>query len=323
MASFKYDNVYLNDGFTIAGPYEVKGKLSNFDMSLDDMYFGEKTFEKAEVKMQVKAIDSLMARNYLNDNHVDCLIGGDLSNQITTSSVTAAKYRIPFLGVYAACASFNEALILGANLIKLDFKNIVCVTSSHNLNSEKQFRYPVEYGAPKKECTTFTATGSVAALVSNKESKVKIESATIGKVVDYGIKDANNMGAVMAPAAFQVLFDHLNEMKRSGTYYDLIMTGDLGEIGEELFKKLCQRQGIKFNKYFDAGTQIYKSEQDTKAGASGPIALPLVLFSKILPENKYKKILIIATGSLHSPALVNQKNSIPSIAQAVSLEVLQ
>ncbi len=323
MASFIYDNVYLKDAYTIVGPYETKGKLSNFDLTIEDMYYGEKTFEKAEVKMQVKAIDSLMARNYLNDNQVDCLVGGELSNQITTSSVTASKYKIPFLGLYSACATFNEALITGANLIKLNNHHIIAYTSSHNLNSEKQFRYPVEYGAPKKESTTFTATGAIATLLTDEKTNIKVESATIGKVIDYGIKDVNNMGAVMAPAAVQVLFDHLNELHRPATYYDVIITGDLGNIGEELFRKLCQKQNIKYNKYFDAGTEIYRLEQDTKAGASGPTSLPIVLFSKILKEKKYSKILLIATGSLHSPSLVNQKNSIPSIAHAVSLEVIK
>lgn len=321
MASFKYNNVYINDYYSVVGPYESKGKISKYDYVINNLYFDEKTFELGEVKMQVKAIDSLMARNYLNDNQVGTLIGGDLSNQIATSSITASKYKIPFIGVYSACASFNESVILASNSINNGLNNIITITSSHNLNCEKQFRFPVEYGAPKKECTTFTATGAVSALISNKESKIKIESSTIGKVIDYGIKDANNMGAVMAPAAFHVLVDHLSELNRKPSYYDLILTGDLGKVGSQLFRKLLQKHDLKINKHLDAGTEIFKEEQDVKSGSSGPITLPLVLFNKIIPEKKYRKILIIATGSLHSPTLVNQKNTIPSIAHAISLEV--
>lgn len=321
MASFRYENVYIKDAYSIAGPYEKKGKIENYNLTIDDLAYGEKTFEQAEIKLQVKAIDSLMAKNYLNDCQVNLLIGGDLSNQLTTSCVTASKYKIPFIGVYSACASFNESVIIAANYLQNSLKKIIAFTSSHNLNSEKQFRYPIEYGAPKKECTTFTATGAVATLLTTEITNIKIESATIGRVVDYGIKDANNMGAVMAPAAYHVLLDHLYELNRNINYYDLILTGDLGKVGMQLFHALLSKQHLKAKKHLDAGMEIFTKNQDVKSGSSGPVTLPLVLFNKIIPEKKYHKILLIATGSLHSPSLVNQKNSLPSIAHAISLEV--
>ncbi len=320
MSSFKYKNVYINDLYSVIGPYEKKGNIKHYDYSSETLNFEEKTFEKAEVKMQTTAIDGLLKRLNLKEEKVDLLIAGDLNNQITTSSVTASKYNIPFLGIYSACASFNEALIIGANNLN-KLKKIIVYTSSHNLNSEKQFRYPIEYGAPKKECTTFTATASVAAILSKEESKIKIESSTIGKVTDYGIKDANNMGAVMAPAAYETLNSHLKDLKREATYYDLIVTGDLGSVGSKLFLELLKHNNIKIKKHLDCGTCIYKDEQDVKAGSSGPVTLPLILFNTILKDKKNKKILLLATGSLHSPNLVNQKNTIPSISHAISLEV--
>ncbi len=320
MASFKYKNIYINDLYTVVGPYEKKGKINHYDYIYHNLNCYEKTFEKAEVRMQTTALEGLLTRTKLEYQNIDLLIAGDLSNQITTSSVTASKFNIPFLGVYSACATFNEALIIAANHLN-KLKRVVVYTSSHNLNSEKQFRYPIEYGAPKKESTTFTATGAIAAVLSKEESKIKVESSTIGRVTDYGVKDQNNMGAVMAPAAYETLKYHLQELKRDSEYYDVIVTGDLGKVGTILFKELLDKNNIKIKTHIDCGTEIYKEEQDTKSGSSGPISLPLVLFSKILKTKKYHKILLLATGSLHSPNLINQKNSIPSISHAISLEV--
>ncbi len=324
MASKKFNNVYLKDYFSLVGPLEKDGLLNNYDLAIDDYYYGEKTFEQAEIKMQQVVVDNILNYNKLTDSKIDLLIGGDLINQISISSYNAARFRIPYLGIYSACASFCEELILGATFISGKLaKRVVGVTSSHNLNAERQFRYPVEYGAVKKHTTTFTATGAVATILTNEQSNIKIESATIGESVDMGVKDVNNMGAVMAPAAVKTLVTHLTEMKRNANYYDLILTGDLGLVGREIFLEMLDKvHDIKLKKYMDAGCEIYTNSQDTYAGASGPIALPLVLFDKILNSRKYKKILIIATGSLQSVTMANQKLGIPGIAHAVSLEVL-
>ncbi len=322
MSSILFKNVYINDNAMIVGPYEKAGKL-NFNNALTDFYDNEKTFEDAEIKMQSTVLDKLLYNHNLRPDDIDVIVGGDLMNQITATSYNLKDYNIPFLGIYSACASFAESVIVTANLLDTRFfKKGVVITSSHNLTSEKQFRFPVEYGALKPKRSTFTATGAVAALLTNQESNIKVESATIGKVIDYGIKDTFNMGAVMAPAAARTILDHLKDLKRDINYYDLILTGDLGEVGTNILTDfLYQNNKIKLKNHLDAGMQIYTEDQETFAGASGPVALPLVLFNKILNQKKYKKILVVATGSLHSPVMCNQKHTIPAIAHAISLEV--
>lgn len=323
MASFKYNNVYIKDSYTIAGPLEGEGQIHKFDLVMDDYYYNEKTFIDAEIKMQKVVIDNLLYKNKLRGK-VDLLVGGDLSNQICITNHNAINFDIPFLGVYSACASFVEGAIIAANFIDdKRINNAIVITSSHNLNAERQFRFPIEYGAPKALTTTFTATGSVGIILDKDKSKVKLESATLGKAVDYNMTDATHMGAVMAPAAALVLYEHLNELKRNIDYYDLILTGDLGEIGSKIFKEFLKRNyNLKIKNHIDAGGEIFVSSQEVYAGSSGPVTLPLVLFNKILKVNKFKKILVIATGSLHSKDTTNQKKAIPSIAHALSLEVL-
>lgn len=321
----KFKNVYLNDYFTVVGPLENMSCLRKIDLKMDDYYFGEKTFELAEVKMQKIVIDNIIKRNNLKVSDIDVLIGGDLTNQIAISNYSAKDYNIPFLGVYSACATFAESLILGSILVDSNkMKKVMGITSSHNLTAERQFRYPVEYGAPRPHTSTFTATGAVSTLLSKKESNIKIESATIGVPVDLGIIDANNLGSAMAPAAASTILKHLNKMKRDASYYDLVLTGDLGCVGSKILEDyLNQAYNIRLKKYLDAGCELYLDSQKTYAGGSGPSCLPIVLFNKILLNKKYKKILIVATGALHSPTTVNQRNTIPGIAHAVSLEVLE
>ena len=324
MASLKFDNVYVKSSFSVVGPLEKKGQIKKFDLTMDDYYYKEKTFEQAEIKMQRVVIDNLLLQNKLIESDIDYLIGGELYNQIAITSYSAKNYQIPFLGLYSACATFVESLLLGANLINSSSaNNIIAITSSHNLNSEKQFRFPVEYGAPKPHTSTFTATGCVGTLLTNEKNKIKIESATVGIPIDLGMKDANHMGAVMAPAAAETLARHLSDMNRNSNYYDLVLTGDLGAVGTNIFREYIKvNYDIKLKRHIDAGSELYDESQDTYAGASGPAALPLVLFNRILKNSKYKKILIIGTGSLHTVSLVNQKNTIPAIAHAVSLEVM-
>lgn len=323
MASTKYQNVYLNDFYSLVGPLEKESHLRNFNAVMDDYYFGEKTFEQSEIKMQSVVIDSILKNNSLNNSDISLLVGGDLTNQIAITSYSAKNYSFPFLGLYSACATFVESLIVASNFVGfLDYKKIIGVTSSHNLTAEKQFRYPIEYGAPRPHTATFTTTGAIATLISKKPSKIKIESSTIGTPIDMGISDANNLGAVMAPAAASVLMRHLEELDRKIDYYDLVLTGDLGCVGSKILEDyLVKNHNIKMKKYLDAGCELFLDSQETYAGGSGPACLPLVLFNKIIPMKKYKKILIIATGALHSVALVNQKIAIPAIAHAVSLEV--
>ena len=324
MSSIKFKNVFIEDYYSLVGPMERNSRLKYFDANMNDYYYQEKTFELAEVRMQRVVIDNILSRNNYSINNIDILIGGDLLNQISATSYNARDYDIPFLGLYSACSTFTESLIVASNLIDSNgFNKALVVTSSHNLTAEKQYRYPVEYGSPKKKTSTFTATGAVSAIVTTTTGKLKIEAATIGRAVEMGINDANNLGAVMAPAAASTLQRHLIELERTADYYDLILTGDLGCIGANIFKEFIKRNyNIVLKNHLDAGCELFLKSQDTYAGGSGPVCLPLVLFNRILKQKKYKKILLIATGSLHSPAMVNQKQSIPAIAHAVSVEVL-
>ena len=325
MASIKFNETYIKDFYTLIGPLECNGKLKKFDAKMNDYYFGEKTFEQAETKMQRVVLDGIIKNNNLFYKDIGMIIGGDLLNQLSATSYALEDFNVPFLGVYAACATFPESIIIASMFLKeKNIKNILTVTSSHNLSAEKQFRNPIEYGCPKPHTATFTATAAISTYLTKEKSKLKVESATIGKVVNMGITDANMMGAVMAPAAADTLLTHLNDLKRNVNYYDLILTGDLGCVGEKILKEYCRiNYGLDLINLKDSGCELYSDYQETYSGGSGPVCLPLVLFNKILNSKKYKKILIIGTGSLHNVTLLNQHSEIPAIAHAISLEVVE
>lgn len=325
-----YKNVYINETSTITGPYEQKGALNNyFDKSYDDLYFKQPTWEQAESKLIEESVDLLLLKIGKTRFDVDLFISGDLLNQITASNYAASRLGIPFLGVYSACASSVEGLIIGANMIESKMiKNCITSVSSHNNAAEKQFRYPVEYGGPKPRTATITATGSASAYLSYNKTNIKVDSATIGTVQDLGIKDAFHMGAVMAPAAAHTLYQHLKDTKREVGYYDLILTGDLGDYGKQILIDFMQTEyNITLKNYEDAGCLLYDSEsEDRMAGGSGPACAPLVTYSYIFDKMRkkdYRRVLLIATGALMSPTMVNQKLSIPSIAHAISLEAIE
>lgn len=329
--TIKYNNVYIQDASTVTGPYEAKGPLSkHFDKSYDDLYMGSDTWEQAEIKMLVDSVDLLLNKTKLLKTDIDLFISGDLINQLVASNYASATLKIPYLGIYSACASSAEGTLIGASLLSNNqISRCICSVSSHNTGAEKQFRNPTEYGTPKPKYTTFTSTGAASILLSNNKSDIKVESATIGITCDAGIKDAFNMGAVMAPAAAETIFKHLNDLKREPGYYDLILTGDLGLYGKNILIDYMKTQyGIDIEKnYNDCGVMLYDiKNQPVMAGASGPCSSALVTYSYIL--NKMKKgelsrVLLVATGALMSQTSVNQKLSIPSIAHAVSLEVIE
>lgn len=328
--TFKYDNVYINAVATVTGPYEGRGPLGKyFDKSYDDLYFGCKTWEQAESKMILDAIDIALGKASLSRDMVDLFISGDLLNQITASNYAASDMPCSFLGVYAACATSTLGLALGANMVSSgSLKNVLCATSSHNNGAEKQFRYPVEYGGPKPKTTTFTSTGAASALLSGEVSGIRIDSATLGKVTDSTINDVFNMGAVMAVAAASTIYNHLKDTGRDVSYYDLILTGDLGIYGKEILKEYIKSEyGIVLNNYDDTGCMLYDlNSQPVYAGASGPACAPLVTYGYIFDEmrkGKFKKVLVVATGALMSQTLANQKLTIPSIAHAISLEAVK
>ena len=320
--TYNYSKVYINDKFSLLTSSRFNPIVrSNVDNFIDDYYLNEKTVELAESKYQSLTIEGVINKSKLSINDISLLINGDLQNQILASSLSSSKFGIPTLGIYSACASFVEGLIIASTFIQNEKQNIIVSTSSHNLVSEKQFRFPVEYGAVRKRVNTCTASGSVSALLSNKKSNIKVESSTIGSIVQTNHKDANDMGSAMAPACAKVIDKHLKEKNRSSDYYDLILTGDLGEYGTNIMKDYFEKiNGNSLKNVIDSGSIFYKDE-NIYAGASGPACIPFVFFDYILPLKKYKKILLVATGSLHSVSSSNLKVPIPAIAHAISLEV--
>ena len=328
--TFRYNNVYINNVGTVTGPYEAKGTFSKlFDKSYDDFYFGTKSWEQAESKLIMDSVDIVLSKMAKTKFDIDVHLCGDLLNQLVATNYAASNLAIPLMGIYAACATNNLALIIGANMVESSqIKNCICTTSSHNNAAEKQFRNPVEYGGPKPITSTFTSTGAASAYLSYDKRGIKIESATLGRVIDMGSKNVFHMGAVMAPAAAKTIYDHLNDTKRKIDYYDLILTGDLGIYGKKIFKDYMESEyGIKLNNYEDAGSILYDmSKQNVYAGASGPATMPLVTYSYVFDRMKKKelnRVLIIATGALMNTTMVNQKLTIPAVAHAVSLEVVE
>ena len=329
--TFKFNNVFLNNVATVVGPYEHNGPLSRrFDRYYTDFYMNEDSFESAEAHLMKESIDILLDKVNKKKKDINLFIAGDLQNQITAASFTAKYIKSPFIGIYSACATNTEGLILASSLIdKKVINNSIISVSSHNMASERQFRNPTEYGAPKPKSFTFTATGGASAFLSNKKSEIKIESGTIGKVIDMDQVDPNNMGAVMAGAAIDTIYTHLTDLKRDVDYYDLILTGDLGKYGKDILIEYMKKEyNLDFTKnYNDCGVMLYDltSQKDVGAGGSGPVCSALVLYGDIIPRMKnkeLKRVLYVATGALFNPNTVFQKQNILSIAHAVSLEVM-
>lgn len=328
----KYKNVYIKDTSTIAGIYESNGPLKKyFDKIYNkDFYFEEKSFEKAEIKLLKDSIKILLNKTHLNDKDIDLLISGDLLNQITASDYAAREFKIPFLGIFNACATSGEGLIIASTFIDSQkANNCIVSTSSHNMAAEKQFRNPTEYGTPKPETATFTVTGGASILLTNTPTDVRIDSSTTGMVIDKGIKDTNHMGAVMAPAAADTIYRHLKNTKRTIKDYDLILTGDLGKYGKQILIEYLKKQhNLDISKiYNDCGTIVFDTKkQPVLAGGSGPVCSALVNYSYIykqLKEKKLKRVLLVPTGAIFSPTILFQKESIPAIAHAISLEVVK
>ncbi len=321
--TYKFNNVYINNSYSLLSSTKYSPIVKDLcDKCIDDYYLKCKSIELCESKYQELTIKGLLNKENIVKKDIDLLISGDLQNQILASTLASSLFNFPMLGVYSACASFVEGMIIASMFIENNRSNVIVSSSSHNLVSEKQFRFPVEYGAIRKRVNTCTASGSVSVLLSNKMSNLKVESATIGYVVQTNHKDANDMGAAMAPSCALTLHKHLKETGRETSYYDLILTGDLGVYGLKLMKSYYKKKSRKdIKNVLDSGS-IFYTEDNVYAGASGPVCLPLVFFDYILKTKKYKKILLIGTGSLHSVISSNLGVPIPSISHAISLEVL-
>lgn len=330
--TINFNNIYLKEVSTVAGKDEKEGNFGRlYDKVYDSYYADCKTFEQAEIKMIEDSFDIAIKKSNIKIENIDVVIGSDLLNQITPHAYSSVKLKRPFLGVYNACASMCEEIIIASSLLQnKNVNNVLCNVSSHNMTAERQYRNPVEYGCPKPKRSTFTVTGSASCILTKEKSNIKVSSATIGTTADLGVTDVYDMGSVMAPSASQTLYEHLKNTNTKIDDYDLILTGDLGTYGKEILNiYMLEEYGIDLkNKYEDSACIIYdrKKQKHVKAGGSGPACLALVSYTEILnkmKEEKLKKVLLIATGALMSPTMNNQKLSIPSISHAVCLEVVK
>ncbi len=323
-----FDDVYIVAVATTAGKVESSGPLKNyFDKRYPDHHLGYDSYELAEMKMLEDALTIAREKVNLNASDIQLYIGGDLNNQLTSSHYVARLLPSPMYGVYSACATLGQSIQLASLLVSSGhIKNSQVFVSSHNATAERQFRYPNEYGIKKRDTSTFTATGGVSVILDKTPSMVRIESITIGRVIDMQQKNVNDMGRAMAPAAFDTLKQHLLDTKRKGTYYDLIITGDLSTYGKKIMQELIIKENIEVNEYTDCGCLLYSDCQDVNMGGSGPTCSGLVTFGylyKKMCQGIYKRILVLPTGALLSPVMVNQKQSIPCVSHAFCLEVVQ
>lgn len=311
---------------TIAGPKECAGSLGKFiETKLFDDIYGEKSYEKAESRMLFTVIKNAMLHADKKENDVDAIISGDLLDQIISSTFSARNFDTGYLGVYNACATFTEALTVGSAFIDGGYmKNVVCATSSHFSSAERQYRFPLELGCTRPPQSQWTVTGAGACVVSLNGKGPRITAATVGKIVDYGVTDANNMGAAMAPAASDCLITFFKDTNTLPEDYDLIVSGDLGALGSRILKDLTWEKGLDISgKHVDCGELVYNISEQEYQGGSGAGCSSLVFCSYLydgLKKGKFKKIILMATGALLSSLSSQQGESIPAIAHAVCVE---
>ncbi len=320
----QYENVFIADTATHVGKNELEGPLKDyFDMYDEDIYFGQKTFEKAESELVRRSLNLLFKKTGKKPEDISLLLGGDLLNQCVATSFGVAGTQIPFLGLYGACSTIIEASIVACSFINGGFvDNAAVVSSSHFCTAERQYRFPLEYGSQKTPTSQNTVTGCGTYRLQNTPTPYRICEAVIGKVVDNGIKDANNMGAAMATAAVDTLLRYFNESNARAENFDIIATGDLGKEGHELSVELLKRCGLDLgDKYTDCGMLIYDlNKQDMHSGASGCACIATVFGGYIFKRMQKKEInnaLIIGTGALLNRNSSLQNESIPSVAHLI------
>lgn len=309
------------------GPKESQGPLgSYFDVKVEDELWGEDTWEKAESKFVQETVKNVIKNAKLTPEDIGYIFAGDLLNQLTGSTFGIRDFNIPFFGLFGACSTMGESMSLASMIIDGGFANyVVAATSSHFCGSEKQFRFPLELGTQRPLTAQWTVTGSGAVVLAKEGNGPFVTSVTTGRIVDLGIKDAFNMGAAMAPAAADTIIQHFKDSGKTPDYYDLIITGDLGEYGMELLIQLAQKEGYELESLLsDCGIEIFDSEtQDTHAGGSGcgcSAAVFTGYLYKEIKRGKWNKILFVPTGALLSPGSSQQGETIPGIAHAVSVE---
>jgi len=309
---------------SVAGKKESEGPLAHcFDVTSQDTYFGQKTWELAEQQMQKTALETLLQKAGLRKDQLGLVFSGDLLNQCIGSSFTLRNAGIPHLGLYGACSTMAESLLLGSMAVGGGFADrVVAMTSSHFAASERQYRFPLDYGGQRPPTAQWTVTGSGAALLCSAGTGPRIECCTVGTVTDLGIPDANNMGAAMAPAAYATIRAHFDDFAADADAFDQIITGDLGQVGKEMLLELARRDGISLGgKLTDCGTLVFDMEtQDVHAGGSGCGCSAITLCGYLLDklhQGKLKRILFCGTGALLSPTSTQQGLPIPGVCHAV------
>ncbi len=313
----------------VGGPFEAAGALAeDFDILHQDLWLGQKSYEKAEKKMLEQACEKAIDKAGLKKEDVNFFLSGDLMNQVISSSFTARTLGCPYLGIFGACSSSMEGLALASLLVNSKAaKNALAGSSSHNATVEKQFRYPTEYGSQKPPTAQWTVTGAGAGLIAQEGEGPRVVAATIGRVVDMGLSDPYNMGAAMAPAAVDTIEAHFRDLSIDPSQYDLIATGDLGRVGHRIAGDLLFEHGFHIPKEIltDCGLLIYKEDQPVIAGGSGCGCAATVTYGHLLNrmrKGELKRILVIGTGALLSPLSYQQKESIPCVAHAVAIEMI-
>lgn len=327
--------VYILNSASIVGTKEGQGPLGLlFDKVGRDDMFGCKTWEEAESALQKEAVGLALEKAGLRPEDISYIFAGDLLGQSMATSFGISSYQIPLLGVYGACSTCGESLALGAMSIAGGFADkVACVTSSHFASAEKEFRFPLDYGSQRPLSATWTVTGSGAFVLSDepegggRKARARISAMTVGKVVDYGLKDSMNMGACMAPAAASTLEQHFTDFAGQPEEYDKIITGDLGKVGQRVLIDLLRKKGIDISdQHMDCGLEIYDAaSQDTHAGGSGCGCSAVTLSAYILKqleEGNWKKVLFMPTGALLSKTSFNEGMSVPGIAHGIVIETI-
>ena len=311
---------------SIAGKKESEGPLApTIDQTCQDTYFGEKTWEQAEKRLQQLALQKLAEKAGLQQTDFSLVYSGDLLNQCIGSSFSLNRSGIPHLGLYGACSTMAESLLLAAMTVDGGYQDhVVAMTSSHFASSERQYRFPLDYGGQRTPTSQWTVTGAGAALVCSQGKGPYIDACTVGTVTELGVTDANNMGAAMAPAAYATIRAHLSDCNRTCNDFDHIVTGDLGYVGQQLLVELARRDGLDLGgKLIDCGTLIFdRNRQDVHAGGSGCGCSAVTLCSHFLPQlrsGKLGRILFCGTGALLSPTSTQQGLPIPGTCHAVSI----
>lgn len=311
----------------IVGPKEGEGPLRQcFDAIIDNEMWGEKSWERAESKLMRETLGRILHKGGKTPDQIQYVLAGDLLNQCIAASFGLRESEVPFFGLYGACSTMAESLSLGSMLIDGGFADtVICLTSSHFCSAEKQFRFPLELGSQRPPTAQWTVTGSGGVMLTGQGAGPFVTRITTGKIVDMGIKDANNMGAAMAPAAADTIFTHFSDTGLPPDYYDLIVTGDLGQIGRTICAEILAKNGYDIGSRFnDCGMMIYdRQKQDAHAGGSGCGCSATVLAGYLLQEmekGSVRKLLFVATGALLSSTSTQQGESIPCIAHAVSIE---